>query len=319
MENKISVIIPTCNRPESLRNTIESYMRGTVVPEQFIIVDQSDDNHVRLLNQKQLSEYNSTTKIEYVYLPEKSITLSRNRGFAEAKYDLLIFSDDDIEVEADTVSNVLEIMRDDKISMIGGQDSLASKGNTLSVLSYMFGKKSFVKRGIGHVTKAVLGRFPEGDISGLVDSEWAMGFFFVVRKSLIDRWNNYFDEKLSSYAYAEDLDFSHRYWHMSINERFRCVMSDRVSVKHFATLEYRIPDARSTMMYVINREYFFYKHNARWREYSRFLLSWSYVGDIIFRLFKRQNVKQLCHAMKIARRHRSELKQLQLKAEWYDE
>lgn len=319
MDNKISVIIPTLNRPDSLKYTIESYMSGTVIPHQFIIIDQSDDEQIRIANQQNLDEFTSKTSIEYIYQREKSNTLSRNRGIAKAKHDLLVFSDDDIEVESDTVENVLDIMNDETISMIGGLDSYAGKGKTNPLLSYIFAKKSYRKRNIGHVTRSVLGRFPEGSISDLVDTEWAMGFFFVVRKSLADKWDVRFDEKLSSYAYSEDLDFSHRYWHMSVDENLKCVMSNKVSVKHLASLEYRIPNARSTMMYVINREYFFYKHNALWNEYSRFLLSWSYVGDIIFRLIKKQNVALLCHAIKISKIHRNELKKLQLKAEWYDE
>ena len=37
----ISVLIPTMNRPEALKRTIQSFLNGTAIPSQIIVVDQS--------------------------------------------------------------------------------------------------------------------------------------------------------------------------------------------------------------------------------------------------------------------------------------
>ena len=39
----ITIVIPTYNRPGVLRNTVESYLSGRVVPRQIVIVDQTQE------------------------------------------------------------------------------------------------------------------------------------------------------------------------------------------------------------------------------------------------------------------------------------
>ena len=54
------------------------------------------------------------------------------------------------------------------------------------------------------------GRYP-APVADMVATDWAMGYFFCVRRSCMERWDCWFDENLKRYAYAEDLDVSIRY------------------------------------------------------------------------------------------------------------
>jgi len=38
---KITICIPTCNRPENLKNAIESIMEGAIKPQEIVISDDS--------------------------------------------------------------------------------------------------------------------------------------------------------------------------------------------------------------------------------------------------------------------------------------
>ena len=40
-----------------------------------------------------------------------------------------------------------------------------------------------------------------------MNTEWAQGYFFCVKKQIIKEMHELFDEKLVRYSYAEDLDF----------------------------------------------------------------------------------------------------------------
>ena len=42
----ISVIIPTMNRPESLKNTLDHIAMGVKKPSEIIVVDQSVDSEI---------------------------------------------------------------------------------------------------------------------------------------------------------------------------------------------------------------------------------------------------------------------------------
>lgn len=63
----ISVLIPTMNRPQALKRTIDGYMSADVVPSQIVIVDQSQDNGMASANRELLDSYISETQFEYIY------------------------------------------------------------------------------------------------------------------------------------------------------------------------------------------------------------------------------------------------------------
>ena len=48
----ISIVIPTMNRPNALRRTIENLMNKNHIPNQIVIIDQSTSNEDQQGNQK---------------------------------------------------------------------------------------------------------------------------------------------------------------------------------------------------------------------------------------------------------------------------
>ena len=90
--------------------------------------------------------------------------------------------------------------------MIAALDTNSIRKNKIE-LGYLAGLKSIKNRKIGHVTLSLLGRYPNvvvGDIS----TQWAMGYCFAVRRSLLNCWGIKWDENLNGYAYAKDLDLA---------------------------------------------------------------------------------------------------------------
>lgn len=89
-----SVIIPSRNRGELLLETVESVLAGDAVPDEIIVVDQSDKPNFAL---ERLSRSSNRT-IRYVWHPEPGVSRARNRGIREARNDVLVFVDDDVRV-----------------------------------------------------------------------------------------------------------------------------------------------------------------------------------------------------------------------------
>lgn len=251
----------------------------------------------------------SSVEVSYVYKIQAipSSTTARNMAISLATNDLLIFSDDDINVYCDTLQSVYEIMKSEKVALIAGLNDNSKVSN--SKIGYFFGTKSFRKRKMGHITKSVLGRYPQ-NITGETETEWAMGYFFAVRKSLVLKWNIKWDENLIGYAYAEDLDFSCNYCNRAKIENLKCVLNEKVHVKHLVSTEYRVPSKKSTYMYVINRLYLSYKHKMGFS--SRIAQNWCNFWMLVNRFIKKENYKDMVAAMRIARKYKTQIAQGEL-------
>ena len=204
-------------------------------------------------------------------------------------------------------------MQNEKIAMIGGIDENTEKSK--SKIGYLFGTKSYKLRAVGHVTKSVLGRYPN-DVVGEVETQWAMGYFFAIKKSLKDEWNIDWDEKLISYGYPEDLDFSFSYYKKADELGLSCILSDKVKVRHLVSKEYRTASYKSTVMYVINREYLSYKHKMGL--FSLIANRWANFGEFLKRILKNNKPFDLVKAQWYCDLHRNDIKKGILHYELYN-
>lgn len=289
----ISVLIPTMNRPETLKRTIESYLKGRGYPSQIIVVDQSNNKKYMTENKLILEKCPSAINVVYLYQEKPSLTVARNKALEYAKEEIIICSDDDIEIYEETLNNIFFIMKKKSIAMIAGIDDNTALSKTN--IGYVLGTKSYINRKIGHVTLSMLGRYPD-NIQGEVETQWAMGYFFVIRKSLIKKWDIHWDEKLLEYAYAEDLDFSYRYYKKAKAQNYKCILHDNVRVKHLVSKEYRIPSCKSTYMFVLHRAYLAHKYGKGIR--GQLACQWCNFWKLIQRIFHKENPRDLKEAIK---------------------
>lgn len=303
----ISVLIPTMNRPETLKRTLDTYAQADRAPSQIVVVDQSQDTETAKEIEKIVKSFEGIDTV-YVYQETPSLTAARNNALKYAKEEIIVCSDDDVDVYKDTLYNVYRVMSDESVSMIAGLDD--KSGGKNGSIGYLLGTRSFKKRRIGHVTLSMLGRFPD-EVKGQVDTEWAMGFFFSVKKSLIMKWNLRWDENLTSYAFSEDLDFSYAYFKNSRKENLRCVFDETVHVKHMVSREYRVPSKKSTFMYVINRYYLSYKHNMGLK--SRLAMKWCNFWRLIERILRKEKPGDFINAQRCLRKNIKKVKSGEIK------
>ena len=227
-----------------------------------------------------------------------------NIALKYAKEEIIVCSDDDVDVYEDTLENVYKIFEDSNIAMIAGLDDNAE--STKTKIGYLLGLKSFKYRKIGHVTNSMLGRYPTV-FSGQVETQWAMGYFFAFRKSIADTYQLCWDEKLLGYAYAEDLDFSYAYYKVAKAEGLRCVLDETVHVKHCCSKEYRTPSRKSTFMYICHRKYLSAKHKLGRK--ADIAMWWSNYWMLWIRRFRKENPKDFKDAIKFSRKNKQDILQ----------
>lgn len=298
--SKVSIVIPTLNRESSLGRTFDFILKSSIIPDEIIVVDQSSPEIAEKIKNLCVA---STLCIKYVRINEPSLTKARNMGFDLCTNDIVIFMDDDVDIGVDTIEKILLLFKDNLVSMIGGIDSAASP-KKFSLSGFFFFRQSFSKRYEGHVTKAGYGVFPQNP-QIKTPTEWAMGFFFAIRKSLAQKWNLKFDENLKYYAYAEDMDFTYRYFLKSKEESLQCIMSTSATVFHNVSREYRLPLRSRTFMEICHRRYIMAKHGDSFL--NRLIMLWSDIGTCLWRIKRKESVLDVINAIMFVMKYRRDI------------
>ena len=107
--SRISVIIPTRNHSNSLKKTVASVISRTISPEEFevLIIDNGSTDDTKEVVEKLIKE-NSKYTIRYIYEPIPGLLSGRHRGALEAKGNILVYIDDDVEAD----KNWLQAIKD---------------------------------------------------------------------------------------------------------------------------------------------------------------------------------------------------------------
>ncbi len=120
-KNLISIITPTLNRADFLKLAIQSFVRQDFPPERFeiIVVDNGSTDSTKQIVEDAMTAHKSHT-IRYIYEPEPGLLSGRHRGALEAKGDILVFTDDDIEATPKWLSALASAFEDPAVHLAGG-------------------------------------------------------------------------------------------------------------------------------------------------------------------------------------------------------
>jgi glycosyltransferase involved in cell wall biosynthesis len=87
----ISVVIPTCDRPEYLNDALTSVLNQTLLPQEILVID----NGFLPIDRNLLPRSELTNLIRA--LPHFGVSQARNLGSVLARFDMIAFLDDDDE------------------------------------------------------------------------------------------------------------------------------------------------------------------------------------------------------------------------------
>lgn len=110
---KTTIIIPTLNRPTEVETTLNFLLQSDNLPNQVIIIDQSDSTKTKELVEK---ETYKDLHVLYISSEIKSSALARNIGIEKRNKDsdIIIFLDDDVQVEENFISQIKNFFKENK-------------------------------------------------------------------------------------------------------------------------------------------------------------------------------------------------------------
>jgi len=117
----LSVIIPTRNRSKILFGTLESIAKQTLHSKLFevIVVDNGSTDSTRDVVD---SFTGQIPTLRYYYEGSPGLHVGRHKGLKEAKSNILVYADDDIEAFPTWLDAIAEAFEDKDVVLVGGKN-----------------------------------------------------------------------------------------------------------------------------------------------------------------------------------------------------
>lgn len=166
MEKGISTIICTYNRQEYIVQCLESIVQQTLDKQlyQIVIIDNNSTDQTPQLCHDFIARY-PEYDINYVVEKEQGLSAARNRGIAEAKYDLINYTDDDAEMSPEYLESLLDYLNSHpEIWGVGGKIIAQYENNQRPnwMSRYLEGTVGTTFLG-NHIKPYSKGQFPPGN------------------------------------------------------------------------------------------------------------------------------------------------------------
>ena len=252
----VSVVIPTLNRDGFLYDSVKDMINQKYPNFEIIIVDQSDKISPEI---EELSKKHSDIIRHYHNVGFKGLPHARNFGWQHAKYEIVLYIDDDIRANSLFIYNHSRNYSDTMVSVVGGRIKEIGMGDDDSV--GRFNPWTF-----GLTTNFY------SDKTQYIDH--AKGCNFSIRKSILRKING-FDEALNvGAALYEELELMLRVK----SEKGKILFDANAELHHLAapTGGCRIPDVPKYMYSLAhNRSLVIERHLAFYHKptaYGRLLL-----------------------------------------------
>ncbi len=119
---EISVIVCTHNRSAVLRRTLLSLSDMELPPDlpwEVLVVDNNSTDDTRQIVESLRAH--ELPNLRYVFERQQGLSFARNRGIAEAKGEILTFTDDDVIVAKDWLVEVRKAFQEFQPACVGGR------------------------------------------------------------------------------------------------------------------------------------------------------------------------------------------------------
>ncbi len=203
----VSVIIPTYKREQALVDSIEDVLKQDYPHFEVIVVDQTLEHTTEV--ESFLHSASDNKQIKWYRVDWASLPKARNYGVNRAEGEIVIFIDDDVQLEEDYIANhIRNYLNNDRIGGVAGR-----------VFDRM--KQSDAQKGAqGYSTELKESLAPEASDPGL--AWYHLDFVYLIkpqkiitargcnmsfRRDIFTKHNIWFDERFKGSAVREESDF----------------------------------------------------------------------------------------------------------------
>lgn len=210
----VSVIIPTRNRHQALRNCLESIIASGSSYKEILVVDSSDEP-VREKNE----ELTKGLGAKYSYEGRKRLAVARNTGIKMSRGDIVVFADDDFIVDKNWLNNLIQNYSDPEVISCSGRMRPYHKDSESRLFEkyqdFDLGDKKHIFTGKDISILKLFGLITEIGNKALGSKTplpWAAGAGFCSFRKKIFKEVGFFDEDLGrgNFSTGEDTDMMYR-------------------------------------------------------------------------------------------------------------
>jgi glucosyl-dolichyl phosphate glucuronosyltransferase len=200
---KFSIVIPTHNRADELRETIRSISKLNVRDDwELVVVDNNSPDHTRSVVEEESRSF--PAPLRYLFEPEQGRYAALNTGIRAAQGDIIATTDDDARVEPDWLTQADDALNALGCDYVGGKVLPIWKAERPAWLPHRPG-----------VHWAVLALQDHGDHPlefGVNGIPWPLGINTATKRSAFDR-TDLFDNRLGRKA-GTLRNQAQREWHL---------------------------------------------------------------------------------------------------------
>ena len=138
---RISVIIPTCNRPEQLRDCLTALSRQTYPRSRFevVIVDDGSEPPIASV----ATSFSDKLDMRVIRQTRRGPAAARNCGVTSARGSLIAFTDDDCRPAVDWLERLLARLDADGEPLVGGRVVNALNDNIFAATSQLIHEMAY--------------------------------------------------------------------------------------------------------------------------------------------------------------------------------
>jgi GT2 family glycosyltransferase len=275
IDNSVSLVICTKNRPEDLARLLASVLKQEPLPSEVIIVDDGSLPEVPRAAEFQ----NLGVQISHHRKSRPGICCSRNVGARLARCPLVMYLDDDTVLAPGYIREMSDIFRrrPEVMGARGLSDTTDGPATRRGQQAWQMLERFFLLRGRGHrVLPSGFGNPAWEEFAQATEVQFLTGCT-TYRKSVFDTIQ--YDEaleELGPYAFGEDLAFSYRVG----RERGRLIYLPAARLAHLRNTRPRLAPAHLSRLRLHN-QYYIYRSCFRPEPGRPLAFAWALLGKTV--------------------------------------
>lgn len=264
-----SIIIATKYRHVDVLNTLESVKIQSCLPNEIIIIDQNVSVELKDAVFSMMNGKDFGCALKYIHAPEiTGLTHARNVGIEKNESDIVLFLDDDVILEEDFISNMMNIyITHPDIYGISGIITNFSMARIERIFNKVFFVGNFTDQRPVISSSLKYRDFKFLQVSVLY------GGLTSYRKEVFNEFS--FDENFIDYGLSEDFDFSFR-----VSRKYKLVISPKARLEHIGSDAGRTSGRKHRENLILSLSYFLNKNLDR-NIFNYLSFAWLNVGFIL--------------------------------------